>query len=34
LTKPGREHLAHETSQWRRLVLAIGRVLGPEEAEG
>jgi PadR family transcriptional regulator, regulatory protein PadR len=34
LTKPGREHLARETSQWRRLVFAIGRVLGPEEAEG
>jgi hypothetical protein len=34
LTKPGREHLARETSQWRKLVFAIGRVLGPEEAEG
>jgi PadR family transcriptional regulator, regulatory protein PadR len=34
LTKPGREHLARETSQWRRLVFAMGRVLGPEEAEG
>jgi transcriptional regulator len=34
LTKSGREHLAHETSQWRKLVVAIGRVLGPEEAEG
>lgn len=34
LTRPGREHLVRETSQWRRLVVAIGRVLGPEEAEG
>jgi transcriptional regulator len=34
LTKPGREHLARETGQWRKLVFAIGRVLGPEEAEG
>ena len=34
LTKSGREHLARETSQWRKLVFAIGRILGPEEAEG
>jgi transcriptional regulator len=34
LTEPGREHLARETRQWRKLVFAIGRVLGPEEAEG
>jgi transcriptional regulator len=34
LTKPGREHLVRETSQWRKLVFAIGRVLGSEEAEG
>lgn len=34
LTKSGREHLVRETSQWRKLVFAIGRVLGPEEAEG
>ena len=34
LTKSGRAHLVLETSQWRKLVVAIGRVLGPEEAEG
>jgi transcriptional regulator len=32
LTKTGRQHLAAETSRWRRLALAIGRILGPEEA--
>jgi transcriptional regulator len=32
LTKTGRQHLAAETSRWRRLSLAIGRILGPEEA--
>jgi len=31
LTGKGRKQLASETSQWRRLVAAIGRVLGPEE---
>ena len=30
LTKAGRKQLAQETSQWRKLVAAIGRVLGPE----
>jgi len=34
LTKTGRAQLARETSQWRRLAAAIGRVLGPERAEG
>lgn len=29
LTTAGRKHLVHETSQWRRLATAIGRVLGP-----
>jgi len=32
LTKAGRRQLLAETQQWRRLVAAIGRVLGPEEA--
>jgi transcriptional regulator len=32
LTKAGRRHLAIETSRWRRLALAMGRVLGPESA--
>ena len=32
LTKAGRRQLLAETQQWRRLVTAIGRVLGPEEA--
>jgi PadR family transcriptional regulator PadR len=30
LTRAGRKQLAQETSQWRKLVAAIGRVLGPE----
>ena len=30
LTKAGRKQLVHETSQWRSLAAAIGRVLGPE----
>jgi len=30
LTRAGRKQLMHETSQWRKLVAAIGRVLGPE----
>jgi hypothetical protein len=34
LTKSGRAQLVNETSQWRKMVSAIGRVLGPEEAEG
>jgi PadR family transcriptional regulator, regulatory protein PadR len=32
LTKSGRSQLVQETGAWRRLVAAIGRVLGPEEA--
>jgi PadR family transcriptional regulator, regulatory protein PadR len=32
LTKAGRKQLAMETSRWRRLAGAIGRVLGPEIA--
>jgi PadR family transcriptional regulator PadR len=34
LTPRGRAHLGREVGQWRRLVAAIGRVLGPEAAEG
>ena len=34
LTAAGRRQLTEETGQWRRLVAAIGRVLGPEGAEG
>ena len=34
LTKQGRKHLARQTSQWRRMSKAIGRILGPEPAEG
>ena len=34
LTKSGRAQLARETNQWRRLVEAMGRVLGPQGAEG
>jgi PadR family transcriptional regulator, regulatory protein PadR len=34
LTKDGRKQLVKETSRWRRLAGAIGRVLGPEKAEG
>lgn len=30
LTKAGRKQLVQETSQWRRMSAAIGRVLGPE----
>ena len=30
LTKAGRKQLTQEASQWRKLVAAIGRVLGPE----
>jgi transcriptional regulator len=32
LTKMGRQHLAEETSRWKRLSSAIGRILGPERA--
>lgn len=32
LTAKGRRQLSTETSQWRRLVAAIARVLGPEHA--
>jgi PadR family transcriptional regulator, regulatory protein PadR len=32
LTKAGRKQLTVETSRWRRLAGAIGRVLGPDEA--
>lgn len=34
LTKAGRTQLARESTKWRRLAAAIGRVLGPEAAEG
>lgn len=34
LTKAGRKRLAAETSQWQRLVSAMGRVLGLDPAEG
>jgi PadR family transcriptional regulator PadR len=34
LTASGRRQLTRETDQWRKLVAAIGRILGPEEAEG
>ena len=30
LTRAGGKQLTHETSQWRKLAAAIGRVLGPE----
>ena len=32
LTKRGRKQLLQETSHWRKVAGAIGRVLGPEEA--
>jgi PadR family transcriptional regulator, regulatory protein PadR len=34
LTKAGRKQLVQETTQWRRLAAAIGRILGPEGEEG
>jgi PadR family transcriptional regulator PadR len=34
LTKAGRKQLVEETTQWRRLAVAIGRILGPEGEEG
>lgn len=30
LTKAGRKQLLQETSEWRKMAAAIGRVLGPE----
>ena len=32
LTRAGRKQLVKETTKWRRLAAAIGRVLGPEES--
>jgi transcriptional regulator len=32
LTRAGRKELVAETTQWRRLSAAIGRILGPEGA--
>jgi transcriptional regulator len=32
ITRSGRRQLTSETSKWRRLAGAIGRILGPEEA--
>jgi PadR family transcriptional regulator PadR len=34
LTAAGRRQLTREAGQWRRLVAAIGSILGPEGAEG
>jgi transcriptional regulator len=34
LTKEGRQRLASETTQWQKLVTAMGRVLGFEGVEG
>jgi transcriptional regulator len=34
LTRDGRKQLAQETSRWRRMAAAIGRVLGPETVGG
>ena len=34
LTPAGRKQLVKETTKWRRLAAAIGRVLGPEPGEG
>jgi PadR family transcriptional regulator len=34
LTAPGRRQLTHEESEWRKLVNAVGLILGPELAEG
>jgi PadR family transcriptional regulator PadR len=34
LTKSGRKQLARESTRWRRMAAAIGRVLGPETSEG
>jgi transcriptional regulator len=34
LTKAGRAQLTKESNRWRRLVAAMGRVLGPEPEQG
>ena len=34
LTAKGRAQLSQKANQWRRVAQAIGRILGPEEAEG
>jgi PadR family transcriptional regulator len=34
LTAAGRRQLAHQTTRWRKMAAAIGRVLGPETAGG
>ena len=34
LTAAGRKQLVKETTKWKRLVTAIGRILGPEAKEG
>jgi PadR family transcriptional regulator, regulatory protein PadR len=34
LTKAGRKQLARESTRWRRMAAAIGRVLEPESSEG
>lgn len=34
LTKAGRAQFARESSRWKRLAAAIGRVLGPEPEHG
>jgi transcriptional regulator len=34
LTKQGRKQLELQTSQWRRMSKAIGKILGPEPVEG
>jgi PadR family transcriptional regulator, regulatory protein PadR len=34
LTRSGRKQLVRETTKWRRLATAIGRILGPEPEEG
>ena len=34
LTKAGRAQLTRESNRWRRLVAAMGRVLGPEPERG
>src|SRR5215510_5082071 len=34
LTRAGRKQLADEADQWRELVAAVGRVLGPDFSEG
>lgn len=34
LTPAGRRQLARQTTRWRKMAAAIGRVLGPETAKG